>query len=89
MDADTDLVKLQVVAKVDDDEDKVVLNGLTQKLMMEAFVGQLLMLVSQDMINVAATDLVTNLNMKPNCRKLISTLFGIQQTHLDLLPFYS
>ncbi len=89
MDADMDLVKLQVAAKVDDDEDKVALNGLTQKLMIEAFMGQLLMLVNRDMIDVAATDLVTNLNMKPNCRKLVSTLFGIQRTHVDLLPFYS
>ncbi len=88
-DADADLVELQVAAKVHDDEDEVALSGSTQKLMMEAFVGQLPMLVNRDMIDVAATDLVTNLNTKPNCRKLISTLFGVQRTHLDLLPFYS
>jgi regulator of nonsense transcripts 2 len=72
--------------------------------MMDVFVTQLPTCVNREMIDKvsrnyfriifhsflqAARDFATNLNTKPNRKRLIKALYTVQRTYLHLLPFYS
>lgn len=45
--------------------------------------------VNRDMIDNAAADFIKFFNTKFGRRKLVKTLFNVQRTRLDLLPFYA
>lgn len=55
----------------------------------EQYFNKLANCVNRDMIDSAAVDFMTHFNTKFGRRKLIKTLFNVQRTRLDLLPFYA
>jgi regulator of nonsense transcripts 2 len=56
---------------------------------MDAFIAALPNCVNRELIDKAAKDFCMNLNTKYNRKRLVSALFQVQRTRLDLLPFYS
>ncbi|ESN94504.1 hypothetical protein HELRODRAFT_189416 [Helobdella robusta] len=70
-----------------EEEDKSV--GGTLKLLLESFLSNLPNCVNRELIDKAAIDFCMNLNTKANRKKLVKTLFLVQRTRYDLLPFYS
>lgn len=73
----------------DDETEADLVGGSLLKKMMEAFVAQLPNTINRDLIDRAAIDFVTNLNTKPNRKKLVKALFNVHRNRLDLLPFYA
>lgn len=55
----------------------------------ESYFSKLANCVNRDMIDKAAVDFVRYFNTKFGRKKLVKTLFSVQRTRLDLLPFYS
>lgn len=56
---------------------------------MDAFINQLPNCVNRELIDKAAKEFCMTLNSKNNRKRLISALFQVQRTRLDLLPFYA
>nr|SVE73390.1 EOG090X0143 [Daphnia atkinsoni] len=61
----------------------------SNKVLLDSFLTTLSACVNREMIDSAAIEFSTNLNTKHNRKKLVRTLFTVQRTRLDLLPFYS
>lgn len=61
----------------------------SNKVLLECFLNNLLHSVNREMIDQSAVEFCTNLNTKPNRRKLVRALFLVPRTRLDLLPFYA
>lgn len=61
---------------------------VSNKIVLEAFLNSLPNCVNRELIDNAAIDFLVTLNTKHNRRKLVRTLFGVNRTRLDLLPFY-
>nr|CAG4635937.1 EOG090X0143 [Eubosmina coregoni]SVE69635.1 EOG090X0143 [Eubosmina coregoni] len=61
----------------------------SNKVLLDSFLTTLSACVNREMIDSAAIEFSTNLNTKHNRKKLVRTLFSVQRTRLDLLPFYS
>jgi regulator of nonsense transcripts 2 len=59
------------------------------KTLMDVFINQLPNCVNRELIDRAAKDFCMNLNSKTNRKRLVSALFQVQRTRLDLLPFYA
>ncbi|XP_050515611.1 regulator of nonsense transcripts 2 [Diabrotica virgifera virgifera] len=61
----------------------------SNKIVLEAFLNNLPNCVNREMIDNAAIDFLVTLNNKHNRKKLVRSLFGVNRTRLDLLPFYA
>jgi len=61
----------------------------SNKVLLDSFLLTLTACVNREMIDSAAIEFSTNLNTKHNRKKLVRSLFTVQRTRLDLLPFYS
>ena len=83
--SDVDGEKLQEVEEIAEEE----LGSANFKIMMDAFILQLPNCVNRELIDKAAKDFCMNLNTKNNRKRLVSALFQVQRTRLDLLPFYA
>ncbi|XP_017777953.1 PREDICTED: regulator of nonsense transcripts 2 [Nicrophorus vespilloides] len=62
---------------------------VSNKIVLEAFLNNLPNCVNREMIDNAAIDFLVTLNTKHNRRKLVRSLFSVNRTRLDLLPFYA
>jgi regulator of nonsense transcripts 2 len=56
---------------------------------MDVFIQQLPNCVNRELIDKAAKEFLLSLNTKLNRKRLVSALFQVQRTRLDLLPFYA
>ena len=65
------------------------LAGSNMKALMDVFIAQLPNCVNRELIDKAAKEFLLNLNTKLNRKRLVSALFQVQRTRLDLLPFYA
>jgi len=65
------------------------LSGANMKALMDVFVQQLPNCVNRELIDKAAKEFLLSLNTKLNRKRLVSALFQVQRTRLDLLPFYA
>lgn len=74
---------------IEEETEDQTLSNASNKIMLEAFLNNLPNCVNREMIDNAAIDFLVTLNMKHNRRKLVRTLFGVNRTRLDLLPFYA
>lgn len=63
--------------------------NVSNKIVLEAYLNNLSNCVNREMIDNAAIDFLVTLNNKHNRKKLVRTLFGVNRTRLDLLPFYA
>lgn len=72
----------------DDPEDNSTITS-SNKIVLDAFLNNLPNCVNREMIDNAAIDFLVTLNTKHNRKKLVKTLFGVNRTRLDLLPFYA
>lgn len=63
--------------------------NVSNKIVLEAYLNNLPNCVNREMIDNAAIDFLVTLNSKHNRKKLVRTLFGVNRTRLDLLPFYA
>ncbi|XP_056637303.1 regulator of nonsense transcripts 2 [Diorhabda sublineata] len=76
------------VAAEEEIEDSTSITA-SNKIVLEAFLNNLPNCVNREMIDNAAIDFLVTLNNKHNRKKLVRTLFGVNRTRLDLLPFYA
>lgn len=83
--SEAEVAKLQETEDVGEEE----IGGSTIKLMMDAFIAQLPNCVNRELIDKAAKDFCMNLNTRCNRKRLVTALFQVQRTRLDLLPFYA
>ena len=74
---------------VDDEAEDATSTTVSNKIILEAFLNNLSNCVNREMIDNAAIDFLVTLNNKHNRKKLVRTLFGVNRTRLDLLPFYA
>jgi regulator of nonsense transcripts 2 len=65
------------------------LSNANMKTLMDLYVNELANCSSRETIDKAAKEFCLNLNTKANRKRLTSTLFQVQRTRLDLLPFYA
>jgi regulator of nonsense transcripts 2 len=65
------------------------LSNANMKTLMDLYIVELANCVSRDSIDKAAKEFCLNLNTKANRKRLVTTLFQVQRTRLDLLPFYA
>ena len=63
--------------------------NLSNKMILDAFLAQLPNCVNREMIDNAAAEFCMNHNTKNNRKRLVKSLFSVQRTRTDLLPFYS
>ena len=63
--------------------------NLSNKMIFDAFLAQLPNCVNREMIDNAAAEFCMNHNTKNNRKRLVKSLFSVQRTRTDLLPFYS
>jgi len=75
-------------AQLEVEEDDIDINS-SLRLILESFINTLANCVNRELIDKAAMDFCTNLNTKPNRKKLVRALFTVHRTRYDLLPFYS
>ena len=80
-----EVAKLQEVEEIVEEEG----GSATIKILMDAFIQQLPNCVNRELIDKAAKDFCMNLNTKNNRKRLVSALFQVHRTRLDLLPFYA
>lgn len=59
------------------------------KLYYETFVKNLNKCVNTELIDSAAIEFLLHMNTKNNRKKISRSIFGVQRTRLDLLPFFS
>lgn len=57
------------------------------KQQFEQFLQNLTNCVNKELIDSAAIEFLLNYNTKNNRKKLTKSIFGVQRTRLDLLPF--
>nr|CAG4641458.1 EOG090X0143 [Eurycercus lamellatus] len=78
-------------AELEDEKEEtdVPVSLQSNKVLLDSFLTTLSTCVNREMIDSAAIEFSTNLNTKNNRKKLVKTLFMVQRTRLDLLPFYS
>ncbi|GJQ68791.1 putative RNA binding protein [Trypoxylus dichotomus] len=74
---------------VEEETEDTTSTTVSNKIVLEAFLNSLANCVNREMIDNAAIDFLLTLNTKHNRRKLVRTLFGVNRTRLDLLPFYA
>ena len=74
---------------LEDDEEMQEAINMSNKMILDAFLGQLPNCVNREMIDSAAADFCMNHNTKNNRKRLVKSLFTVQRTRTDLLPFYS
>ncbi|KAK9720823.1 MIF4G domain [Popillia japonica] len=74
---------------VEEETDDTTSTTVSNKILLEAFLNNLANCVNREMIDNAAIDFLLTLNTKHNRKKLVRTLFGVNRTRLDLLPFYA
>uniref|UniRef100_UPI00358E2643 regulator of nonsense transcripts 2 isoform X2 n=1 Tax=Myxine glutinosa TaxID=7769 RepID=UPI00358E2643 len=70
-------------------EDEEASMASHMKMIVDAFLQQLMNCVNRDLIDKAATDFCMNMNTKGNRRKLVRALFTVPRQRLDLLPFFA
>lgn len=63
--------------------------GHSTRQQFEVFLSNLVNCVNKELIDSAAIEFLLNLNTKNNRKKLANSLFGVQRTRLDLLPFFA
>lgn len=73
---------------VEEEIEDVTSTTASNKIVLEAFLNNLPNCVNREMIDNAAIDFLVTLNNKHNRKKLVRSLFGVNRTRLDLLPFY-
>ena len=76
----------ELTPDIEDDTDDT---NACLKMILDAFLQNLPNCVNRELIDKAAEEFCLNLNTKANRRKLVRTLFTVQRTRYDLLPFYS
>lgn len=76
-------------SSVEEEIEEPTTTTTSNKIVLDAFLNNLPNCVNREMIDNAAIDFLVTLNTKHNRRKLIRTLFGVNRTRLDLLPFYA
>ena len=74
---------------LEEDEEVQEAINLSNKMILDAFLGQLPNCVNREMIDNAAAEFCMNHNTKNNRKRLVKALFSVQRTRTDLLPFYS
>lgn len=74
---------------MEEEPEDAISTTVSNKIVLEAFLNNLSNCVNREMIDNAAIDFLVTLNNKHNRRKLVRTLFGVNRTRLDLLPFYA
>merc|ERR1719336_3585577 len=74
---------------LEDDEELQEAVSMSNKMILDAFLGQLPHCVNREMIDSAAAEFCMNHNTKNNRKRLVKTLFTVHRTRTDLLPFYS
>lgn len=74
---------------VEEEADDTTSTTVSNKIVLEAFLNNLANCVNREMIDNAAIDFLLTLNTKHNRKKLVRTLFNVNRTRLDLLPFYA
>lgn len=62
---------------------------VSNKIVVDAFLANLPNCVNREMIDNAAIEFLVTLNNKHNRKKIVRTLFTVNRTRLDLLPFYA
>lgn len=72
-----------------DEDDEPEGSNVSNRMALDAFLGQLPHCVNREMIDNTAADFCMNYNTKSNRRKLVKALFTVHRTRTDLLPFYS
>ncbi len=65
------------------------LPNANMKTLMDLYIAELANCSSRETIDKAAKEFCLNLNTKANRKRLVTTLFQVQRTRLDLLPFYA
>lgn len=78
----------QEALQEDDICEEVGPTTVSNKMVLDAFLNNLPNCINREMIDNAAIDFLVTLNTKHNRKKLVRTLFGVNRTRLDLLPFY-
>jgi len=74
---------------LEDEDDMQEAISLSNKMALDAFLGQLSHCVNRDMIDSAAAEFCMNHNTKSNRKRLVKALFMVHRTRTDLLPFYA
>jgi regulator of nonsense transcripts 2 len=74
-------------ALLDDAGDEDIASSM--KLILDSFLANLPNSVNRELIDKSAIDFCMNMNTKANRKKLVKTLFGVNRTRYDLLPFYA
>ncbi|XP_074025412.1 UPF2 regulator of nonsense mediated mRNA decay [Leptinotarsa decemlineata] len=74
---------------VEEETEDVATTTASNKIVLEAFLNNLPNCVNREMIDNAAIDFLVTLNTKHNRKKLVRSLFAVNRTRLDLLPFYA
>ncbi|XP_065640842.1 regulator of nonsense transcripts 2 isoform X1 [Hydra vulgaris] len=69
-----------------DDEDPATLG---MAAIADAYFNKLPTCINRDFIDQAAEEFILKLNTKGNRKRLVKTLFSVNRTRLDLLPFYA
>jgi len=72
-----------------EEDDEPEGSNVSNRMALDAFLGQLPHCVNREMIDNTAADFCMNYNTKSNRRKLVKALFTVHRTRIDLLPFYS
>uniref|UniRef100_T1IJL6 Regulator of nonsense transcripts 2 n=1 Tax=Strigamia maritima TaxID=126957 RepID=T1IJL6_STRMM len=84
---DTEEILPPEIEDVEDEPENT--SSAANKILLESFLNNISNCVNRELIDKAAVDFCMNLNTKPNRRKLVRSLFLVQRTRLDLLPFYA
>lgn len=74
---------------VEEDPEDTTTTTVSNKIIVDAFLNNLSNCVNREMIDNAAIEFLLTLNNKHNRKKLVRTLFTVNRTRLDLLPFYA
>lgn len=74
---------------IEDEADDATSTTLSNKIVLDAFLNNLPNCINRELIDNAAIDFLVTLNNKHNRKKLVRSLFGVNRTRLDLLPFYA
>lgn len=91
LDSDLPVEELEEEGKVEEQEEEqeeTTTITISNKIVLEAFINNLPNCINRELIDNAAIDFLVTLNNKHNRRKIVRTLFGVNRTRLDLLPFY-
>lgn len=74
---------------IEEEQEDTTATTVSNKILVDAFLSNLANCVNREMIDNAAIEFLVTLNNKHNRKKLVRTLFSVNRTRLDLLPFYA